>query len=133
MLNTPAINNLALLAARILLSVMFIKAGYDKLMGFGSGGVQKYMDAFGVPGALLPLVIATEIGLGLMVLVGYKTRYAALGLAGFTLLAALLFHFKLSDNTQYLFFMKNIAITGGFLALMVAGAGAYSVDAKRGE
>lgn len=131
MLNNPAINNLALLAGRILLSVMFIKAGYDKIGGYA--GVQKYMDAFGVPGALLPLVILAEIGLGLMVFVGFKTRLAALGLAGFTLLAALIFHNKLSDQAQYLFFMKNLAVTGGFLALMVAGAGAHSVDGKRGE
>ncbi len=133
MLNNPAINNLALLAARVMLSVMFIKAGYDKFAAFGGGGVQKYMESAGVPGMLLPLVILAEIGLGLMVLVGFKTRWAALGLAGFTLLAALLFHFKLSDNVQYLFFMKNIGIAGGFLALMVAGAGTYSMDAKRGE
>lgn len=131
MLNNPAINNLALLAARVMMSVMFIKAGYDKIGGYA--GVQKYMDAFGVPGALLPVVIAAEIGLGLMVLVGYKTRWAALGLAGFTVIAALLFHFKFSDNVQYLFFMKNIAIAGGFLGLMAAGAGAYSMDARSGD
>ena len=130
MLNSPAINNLALLIARVLLSVMFIKAGYDKIGGFG--GVQKYMDSAGVPGALLPLVILAEIGFGLMVLVGYKTRYAALALAGFTVIASFLFHFKLSDQVQYLFFMKNMAIAGGFLALMVAGAGAHSVDARKG-
>lgn len=131
MLNNPAINNAALLLGRIMLSVMFIKAGYDKIGGFPN--VQKYMEGNGVPGMLLPLVIAAEIGLGLMVLVGYRTRLAALGLAGFTVIAALLFHFKLADNVQYLFFMKNMAIAGGFLALMVAGAGAYSMDAKKGE
>ncbi|MCA0400644.1 MAG: DoxX family protein [Proteobacteria bacterium] len=131
MLNNPAINNLALLAGRVMLSVMFIKAGYDKIGGFA--GTQKYMEAFGVPGMLLPLVIVAEIGLGLMVLAGFKTRLAALGLAGFTLIAALIFHRNLMDGTQYLLFMKNIAITGGFLALMVAGAGAYSMDAKQGE
>lgn len=131
MLNNPAINNILLLIGRIMLSVVFIKAGYDKIGSFAN--VQKYMDSQGVPGALLSLVIATEIGFGLMVLVGYKTRLGAFALAGFTVLAALLFHLKLSDNVQYLFFTKNMAITGGFLALMVAGAGAYSLDAKKGE
>lgn len=133
MLNSPAINNLALLAGRILLSAMFIMAGYSKLMGFSSGGVQKYMESAGVPGALLPLVILTELGFGLMILVGFKTRIAAFALAGFTIIAALLFHFKLADQMQALLFWKNVAVTGGFLALMVAGAGAYSVDGKRGE
>lgn len=131
MFTNPAIQSLALLAARVMLSVMYIIAGYRKIGGFA--GTQKYMEAQGVPGALLPLVIATELGFGLMILLGYKTRLASFMLAGFTVLAALLFHFKLSDQMQYLMFMKNIAISGGFLALMVAGAGAYSVDGRRSE
>lgn len=131
MFNTPAINNLALLVGRIMISAMFIKAGYDKIGGYA--GVQKYMDAFGVPGILLPLVLLTEIGCGLMLIVGFKTRIAAFLLAGFTLVSALIFHNKIGDMTQYLYFTKNIAITGGLLALMVAGAGAWSVDGKRGE
>jgi putative oxidoreductase len=133
MLNTPAINNLALLAGRVMLSAMYVMGGYNKLMGFGSGGTQKYMESQGVPGMLLPLVIATELGFGLMILFGFKTRIAAFMLAGFTLIAGLLFHYKPADPMQMIMFMKNIAITGGFLALMVAGAGAYSVDGKRGE
>lgn len=133
MLNSPAINNLALLAGRVLLSAPFVMGGFNKLMGFGSGGTQKYMEAMGVPGALLPLVILTELGFGLMVLAGFKTRIAAFALAGFTLLAGLLFHYKPADAMQMIMFWKNIAITGGFLSLMAAGAGAYSVDGKRGE
>lgn len=131
MFTNPAIQNLALLAARVMLSVMYIIAGYNKIGGFA--GTQKYMESQGVPGALLPVVIAAELGFGLMVLFGFKTRLASFMLAGFTVLAALLFHFKLSDQVQYLMFMKNIAISGGFLALMVAGAGSYSVDGRRGE
>lgn len=133
MFNNPAIQNLALLAGRIMLSTMYITAGYSKLTGFSSGGTQKFMESAGVPGLLLPLVILTELGFGLMVLVGFKTRFAAFMLAGFTIIAALLFHFKLADQMQALLFWKNVAVTGGFLALMVAGAGAFSVDGKRGE
>lgn len=133
MLNSPAINNLALLAGRILLAAIFIQAGWGKLMGFSSGGPQKYMEAMGVPGVLLPLVIITELGFGLMVLVGFKTRVVAFLLAGFSLLAGLLFHFKPADSMQMIHFMKNVSIAGGFLSLMVAGAGAYSVDAKLGK
>jgi putative oxidoreductase len=128
MLNNPVLNNLALLAARVLIAGMFIKAGYDKIGTFA--GVQKYMDAFGIPGVLLPLVIVLEIGAGLALLVGWKARLAALALAGFTLVAAFIFHFKLSDQAQYLFFVKNLAITGGLLALFASGPGAYSVERR---
>ena len=132
-MNSPAINNLVLLAGRILLAAIFIQAGWGKLMGFSSGGPQKYMEAMGVPGMLLPLVILTELGLGVLVLVGFKTRFAAFLLAGFTVLAGLLFHFKPADQMQMIHFMKNLAIAGGFLSLMVSGAGAFSVDAKFGK
>lgn len=133
MFNNPAISNLALLVGRIMLSATFVMGGYNKLMGFSGGGTAKYMEANGVPGALLPLVIITELGFGIMVLVGFKARFAAFMLAGFTLLAGLLFHYKPADAMQMTMFWKNVAITGGFLALMAAGAGAYSVDGRRGE
>lgn len=131
MLDTPFVRNSSLLIARLPIGFMFASAGFQKIGGYA--GVQKYMDAMGVPGMLLPLVIATELVFGLMLLVGFKTRYAALALAGFTLLATFLFHFKLSDQTQALFFFKNLAIIGGLMALVAAGAGAWSVDGKRGE
>ncbi|MCA1953048.1 MAG: DoxX family protein [Hyphomicrobiales bacterium] len=124
----PALSNLILLAARLMLALMFVLSGYSKIGGYA--GTQKYMEAFGVPGALLPLVIIVELIGGAMVMVGFQTRLAALALAGFTLAAALLFHFKLADQMQFLLFMKNISVTGGFLALAVAGPGAFSVDRR---
>jgi len=131
MLNTPFIRNASLLLARLPIGFMFASAGFQKIGGYA--GVQKYMEAMGVPGALLPLVIITELGFGLALLAGFKTRYAALALAGFTLIATFLFHFNLSDQTQTLFFFKNLAITGGLMAIVGAGAGAFSVDGKLGE
>ncbi|PPD14029.1 MAG: DoxX family protein [Methylobacterium sp.] len=131
MLNSPVVRNTSLLLARLPIGFMFASAGFQKIGGYA--GVQKYMDAMGVPGALLPLVIITELGLGLLLLAGFKTRYAALALAGFTLLATYFFHFNLADQTQTLFFFKNLAITGGLLAIVGAGAGAWSVDGARGE
>lgn len=131
MLNSPVVRNTSLLLARLPIGFMFASAGFQKIGGYA--GVQKYMDAMGVPGALLPLVIITELGLGLLLLAGFKTRYAALALAGFTLLATYFFHFNLADQTQALFFFKNLAITGGLLAIVGAGAGAWSVDGARGE
>lgn len=129
MFTNPAIQNLALLAGRVMLSVPFIMGGYNKIGGFA--GTQKYMESQGVPGILLPLVIVTELGFGLMVLAGFKTRLAAFMLAGFTLLAGLLFHYKPADAMQMIMFWKNVSIAGGFLALMAAGAGAFSVDGSR--
>jgi putative oxidoreductase len=88
------------------------------------------MEAMGVPGALLPLVILTEVVLGLAVIVGYRTRLAAIGLAGFTLLSAFLFHADFGDQMQMIMFMKNVAVAGGFLFLVAHGAGAWSLDGR---
>lgn len=123
-------NNAIILAARILLAQIFLVAGFGKL-GAGYAGTQGYMEAMGVPGALLPLVIALEIGGGLALVAGFMTRWAALALAVFTVAGAVLFHANFGDQMQTIMFMKNFAIAGGLLLLYVHGAGAFSVDAKR--
>ena len=71
-------------------------------------GTQGYMDAMGVPSFLLPLVIITEVFGGLAIILGWKTRYVALALAGFSMLSALLFHADFSDQAQMTNFMKNL-------------------------
>jgi putative oxidoreductase len=114
---------------RVLMAVMFIQAGISKI--FGYAGAQGYMEAAGVPGALLPLVILLEAGGGLAVLLGLFTRWSALLLAGFCVLAALLFHLKPDDQMQMISFMKNITIAGGFLVLAGAGPGALALDNRR--
>jgi putative oxidoreductase len=81
-----------------------------------------------VPGVLLPLVILVELGGGLLVLVGLWTRYAAIALAGFCVLAALFFHYHPEDQMQMINFMKNLTIAGGFLVLAGAGPGALALD-----
>jgi putative oxidoreductase len=131
MLSNPFVKNLTLLVARLPVGFMFAYAGWAKIGGYA--GTQKYMESAGVPGLLLPLVIAAELVFGLMLIVGFKARWAALALAGFTVIASLLFHFKLSDPVQSLFFFKNMSIAGLLLVLMVAGAGALSVDGRKGE
>lgn len=120
-----------LLVGRILLALIFIMAGFNKIGGYE--GTQGYMEAMGVPGMLLPLVIILELGGGLLIAVGFMTRYVALALAGFTILAGVIFHFDFSDQIQSIMFMKNLAIAGGFLVLARAGAGALSVDHKLGR
>ena len=123
-------NNAASVTGRVLLSAIFINAGISKL-GAGYSGTQGYMDAMGVSGSLLPLVIATEVLAGIALLVGFKARIAAFLLAGFSLLSALLFHFDFGDQMQSILFMKNLAIAGGLLTVVAHGSGAWSVDTLR--
>jgi putative oxidoreductase len=119
------------IAARLLMSQIFILSGWSKLTGYA--GSQQYMESQGLPGALLPLVILTELGGGLLLLVGFKTRWVALVLAAFSLLTAVMVHFKPGDQMQMINFMKNLAMAGGLLLFVRAGAGEPSVDAARGE
>lgn len=120
------LENIALLAARILMPILFISAGWGKVTGYA--GTQQYMEAMGVPGALLPLTILLELGGGLAVLFGLLTRTTALFTAGFTILTAFLFHTNFADGVNQLMFMKNLTIAGGYLVLAVAGPGAFSID-----
>jgi putative oxidoreductase len=119
------------LAGRILISVIFIMAGATKITGYA--GTAAYMESQGVPGALLPLVIATELGGGLLVAIGLWTRYAAFAVGGFSALAALLFHANFGDQSQQVMFMKDFALAGGFLYIFAHGAGAFSLDAWRAK
>ncbi len=114
---------------RLMLAQIFLIAGIGKISAYA--GTQGYMEAMGVPGALLPLVILTEIGGGLALVLGWQTRWASLALAAFTLLAAFLFHLHLSDQMQSIMFMKNISIAGGLLVLAAFGAGACSLDKRK--
>ena len=90
------------------------------------------MVSMGVVGALLPLVILTELGGGMLIIAGLLTRYAAIALAGFSMLAGFLFHGDVSDQLQQIMLMKNVAIAGGFLMLVAAGPGTISADNKLG-
>lgn len=116
------------LVARVLMAHMFLIAGIGKITGYA--GTKAYMTAMGVPGALLPFVIALEIGGALAIIVGWQTRLVAYALAAFSVVAALIFHHNFADQMQMIMFMKNFTIAGGFLLLAVNGAGAFSLDKK---
>lgn len=120
-------NDLSELGGRILMAILFVTAGYGKL-GAGYAGTAGYMESAGVPGLLLPLVIALELGGGLLLAAGFQTRIVALLLAGFSLVSALLFHNNFADQMQSIMFMKNVSIAGGFLVVVGRGAGRLSVD-----
>ncbi len=122
-------NKVIELFGRILLGHIFLLAGVNKL-GDAYAGTAAYMDSMGVPGELLPVVIAVEITGGLMVMLGFKARWAAYALAGFSILAAIIFHSNLADQMQMILFMKNFSIAGGLLLLSAHGSGGLSVDSK---
>ena len=119
------------LIARILMPILFIVAGWGKITGYA--GTQQYMEAMGVPGALLPLTILLEFGGGLAILFGFLTRFTALVTAIFTILTALLFHADFSQEPNSLMFMKNMTIAGGYLLLALTGPGAFSIDRLLGK
>ena len=118
------------LLGRILLSIIFIVAGFGKLTG--AAGFAGYLGNLGVPGGIATayLVGLFELVGGLAILVGFQTRIAAYALAAFCVATGLLAHLGPDQSTAL---MKNIALTGGFLVLASAGAGAYSVDARSGR
>lgn len=122
-------NTIVPLFGRIGLSLIFIISGWGKIAGYAA--TEGYMASKGVPGALLPLVIALELGGGLAILAGAFTRWAAIALALFSLAAAVLFHFDFGDQMQAINFWKNVAIAGGFLMLAASGPGQLSIDAWR--
>jgi len=123
------------LVGRILLALMFLLAGISKVGGFA--GTSGYIASKGLPmpDVLTALTIAVELGGSLALIAGFYTRWAALILAGFTLVASVIFHNywdlpAAQQMTQQLMFMKNIAVTGGLLTLAAWGAGALSLDAR---
>ena len=130
MVQLRSLEPVAALAGRLLLSLIFVVEGWLKVADYS--GTQGYMEANGVPGALLPLVILTELGGGLLVAFGLFARWAAFALAVFCLLTALLFHMA---PDQAVHFYKNLALAGGFLMLAAHGPGTWSLDgwlARRG-
>lgn len=131
-----ALQNPLALIGRILLAILFVPAGFSKIAGFaGSVG---YATAMGLPLPTVGVAIALVIELfgGLALLIGYRTRIAAIALAVFTLVASFFFHAYWAlpaeqQMMQQLMFFKNIAITGGLLAYAAFGAGGLSLDARR--
>jgi len=131
-MNTQLQNTL-ILAGRILLALIFIFAGFDKMVHYA--GTAGYMASAGMPwiNLLLPLAILAELGGGLAIAVGWKTRWAAAALCLFIIPATLVFHaFWASPaaeaQMQMIHFMKNLAIMGGMLVLAAFGPGAWALE-----
>lgn len=124
------------LAGRALIALLFVPAGWAKIAGFA--GVTGYIASKGVPlpAVAAAIAIVVELGLGLLLLVGWQTRWAALGIAVFTAVITFIFHNYWAMPAEQVMmqqqaFFKNIAVVGGLLAIAAFGAGGFSVDGKR--
>ena len=132
---TNSMSDAIALVGRLLIAYLFIPAGFGKIMGFA--GTAGYIASKGLPlpevGAVIAIVV--ELGLGIAMLLGYKTRIAAIVLAVFTLVAGVFFHNywavpEAQKMMQTLLFNKNIAIVGGLLAFAAFGPGRLSIDKR---
>lgn len=128
-LDNEALLGPALLVARIFMSGVFLVFGVGKILHRLQ--MESYMEAHGVPGEWIFLAIAVQIGFGLLVAIGYRTRFAALMLAGFCIIATSLFHTDFQAAGELTHFTKDFAIAGGFLFLIANGPGPLSIDALR--
>ena len=116
------------LIARILISALFFLNGIFKINNYE--GTMGWMESFGLPGILLIPAIALEIIGPILIIIGYQTRIAAAALSLFCLATAIIFHNDFADQSQLTAFLKNIALAGGFLFLVVNGAKGYCLDKK---
>ena len=114
------------LVGRIFISALFLIEGVGKL--FTQEQVITYMEDYGVPGILFIPAVVVEILFPLLLIVGYKTRLAALVMTLFTLTVAIIFHTDFSDGMQLIFFLKDLAIAGGFMIIIAYGSNKFSID-----
>ena len=122
---TSVINTLSAPVGRLLISLMFLMSGLNKIGNYSN--TSGWMESMGVSSSFLPLVITLEILAAVAIIIGWKTKIAAFLLAGFCIISGLIFHSDFSNQLEIIMFMKNIAIAGGFLFLVVNGPGNFSI------
>ena len=122
-------SNLIDFLARVLISVLFLISAYNKI--FNIEGSMNWMSGYGVPGILIYPTILIEILLPVMIIIGYKVRMAASLLSIFCLLTAFIFHFDFADQIQFILFLKNVGLAGGFLFIVVNGTKDWSLDKEK--
>ena len=120
------LKDIVLLVGRLLLALIFVHEGYTLVTHFAGGAA--YMAEQGISLPLFVMVIALQLGAGLALVVGLLTRLGALGLGLFCVATAFMFHTNFADQNELLHFEKDLGIAGGMFTLIVAGAGAISLD-----
>ena len=121
--------NILDLIGRIFISALFLISAFNKV--FNLDGSMSWMESFGVPSFLIFPAIALEIILPVLIIVGYQARIAAGILSIFCLTTAFLFHFDFSDQSQFISFLKNIGLSGGFLFIVANGTKDWAVDREK--
>ncbi len=120
--------HLADIIGRIFLSSIFLFEGIRKL--FIQEQTIEFMGDYGVPEILFFPSLIVEIVFPLLIIIGYKTKLAALVMTIFTITVTIIFHTEFSNEMQIIIFLKNIAIAGGFLIIFAKNTGKYSIDYK---
>ena len=120
--------NILDLCARILISILFFLNGIFKIMNYD--GAISWMESYGIPGVLIIPAIILEILGPILIILGYKTKITAAILSVFCLVTAFIFHNDFSNQMQLTSFLKNIALSGGFLLLVINGSKKFSLDKK---
>ena len=123
--------NILDLVARVFISLIFLLSGINKIGNYE--GTVGWMETLGMPGIFLIPAIILEIAAPILIIVGYKVKISAALLSVFCVTTAIIFHSDFSDQMQFISFMKNIGLAGGFLFIVVNGAKDFSLDRKLGN
>ena len=121
--------NLLDFIARIFISSVFLLSGYNKIFNYDS--TVNWMEGFGVPGLLLWPAIILEILMPLLIIIGYRTTFAALVLAFFSIITAIIFHFDFTNQMQTISFLKNFGLAAGFFFIAIHGPKDWAIDRKK--
>ena len=113
------------------ISLIFLLSGINKIGNYE--GTVGWMESIGMPGILLIPAIILEIVAPMLIMIGYKVKISAALLSVFCVATAIIFHSDFSDQMQFISFMKNIGLAGGFLFIVVNGAKDFSLDKKLGN
>jgi putative oxidoreductase len=123
--------NILDLVARVFISLIFLLSGINKIGNYE--GTVGWMESLGMPGIFLIPAIILEIAAPILIMIGYKVKISAALLSVFCVATAIIFHSDFSDQMQFISFMKNIGLAGGFLFIVVNGAKDFSLDKKLGN
>ena len=125
---TKNMNNILDLTGRILISLIFLLSGINKIGNYE--GTIIWMESSGMPGIFLIPAIILEIAAPILIMIGYKVKISAAFLSLFCIATAIIFHTDFSNQMQFVSFMKNIALAGGFLFLVINETKEFSLERK---
>ena len=117
---------------RLMIGLPFAMSGLGKLAAYGSTVAMISAAGLPLPPLAFAVAVVVELGGGVLLIAGYRTRFVAMAMAVFSLATAVSFHHDFADQNQMIHFLKNVMMAGGLLQIAAFGAGALSVDNRRG-